>query len=107
MDEYDRRIPPRGYSPRAHYRERSPMAMRREYYDRDGYGRRTPPRPRMEDYHPPPPPPRRPYDDPYDARRPPPPPHYEDPYLAARPYPPRPRSPPRSEYVAYDRRGYW
>ncbi|CAL5870260.1 uncharacterized protein PFLUO_LOCUS4495 [Penicillium psychrofluorescens] len=107
MDEYDRRIPPRGYSPRAHYRERSPMAMRREYYDRDGYGRRTPPRPRMEDYPPPPPPPRRPYDDPYDARRPPPPPHYEDPYLAARPYPPRPRSPPRGEYVAYDRRGYW
>ena len=103
MDEYDRRFPaPRGYSPRDHYRERSPIPMRRDYYDRDGYGRRTPPRPRMEDY----PPPRRPYDDPYDARPPPPPRHYDDPYLAARPYG-RPRSPPRSDYVAYDRPRYW
>ncbi|KAJ6019123.1 hypothetical protein N7522_001190 [Penicillium canescens] len=51
MDEYDRRIPPpRGYSPRDHYRERSPIPMRRDYYERDGYARRTPPRPRMEDY---------------------------------------------------------
>ncbi|KAJ5736233.1 uncharacterized protein N7483_001358 [Penicillium malachiteum] len=106
MDEYDRRFPaPRGYSPRDHYRERSPIPMRREYYERDGYGRRTPPRPRMEDY----PPPRRPYDDPYDARGPPPPPrHYDDPYLVARgPYA-RPRSPPRGEYAAYDRAPrYW
>jgi len=68
-DEYDRRGPaPRGWSPHGHYRERSPPSFRREYYDRDAYTRRTPPRPRMEDY-----PPRR-YDDPYDARIPPPPP---------------------------------
>ncbi|KAJ5287520.1 Pre-RNA splicing factor Srp2 [Penicillium angulare] len=103
MDEYDRRFPtPRGYSPRDHYRERSPIPMRRDYYERDGYGRRTPPRPRMEDY----PPPRRPYDDPYDGRPPPPPRHYEDPYLATRPYA-RPRTPPRGEYVAYERPRYW
>ncbi|KAE8357386.1 hypothetical protein BDV27DRAFT_139406 [Aspergillus caelatus] len=104
VDEYDRRFPPpRGYSPRAHYRERSPIPMRRDYYDRDGYGRRTPPRPRIDDY----PPPRRPYDDPYDVRPPPPPPpRYEDPYMPPRPYG-RPRSPPRGEYVPYDRRGYW
>ncbi|KAJ5918947.1 hypothetical protein N7454_010091 [Penicillium verhagenii] len=107
VEEYDRRFPaPRGYSPRDHYRERSPIPLRREYYDREGYGRRTPPppRPRMEDY----PPPRRPYDEhPYEARPPPPPPrHYEDPYLAARPYA-RPRSPPRSDYVGYDRPRYW
>ncbi|KNG81481.1 hypothetical protein ANOM_010498 [Aspergillus nomiae NRRL 13137] len=101
--EYDRRFPPpRGYSPRAHYRERSPIPMRRDYYDRDGYGRRTPPRPRIDDY----PPPRRPYEDPYDVRPPPPPPRYEDPYMPPRPYG-RPRSPPRGEYVPYDRRGYW
>ncbi|KAJ5584540.1 uncharacterized protein N7459_004340 [Penicillium hispanicum] len=103
MDEYDRRFSaPRGYSPRDHYRERSPIPMRRDYYDRDGYGRRTPPRPRMEDY----PPPRRPYDDPYDARPPPPPRPYDDPYLAARSYG-RPRSPPRSDYVPYERPRYW
>jgi hypothetical protein len=100
MDEYDRRIPPpRGYSPRDHYRERSPIPMRRDYYERDGYARRTPPRPRMEDY----PPPRRPYEDPYP---PPPPRHYDDPYLAARAYG-RPRTPPRSDYVPYDRPRYW
>lgn len=99
MDEYDRRFPPpRGYSPRDHYRERSPIPIRREYYESYG-GRRTPPRPRMEDY----PPPRRPYDDPYP---PPPPRHYDDPYLATRPPYGRPRSPPRGEYVGYDRR-YW
>ncbi|KAJ5541379.1 Nucleotide-binding alpha-beta plait [Penicillium frequentans] len=100
-DPYRSRSPP----PRDHYRERSPIPMRRDYYDREGYGRRTPPppRPRLEDY----PPPRRPYDDPYDARPPPPPPrHYEDPYLAARPYG-RPRTPPRSDYVGYDRPRYW
>ncbi|KAE8352893.1 hypothetical protein BDV28DRAFT_157495 [Aspergillus coremiiformis] len=102
VDEYDRRLPPpRGYSPRAHYRERSPIPIRRDYYERDGYGRRTPPRPRIDDY----PPPRRPYDDPYDVR-PPPPPRYDDPYMPPRPYG-RPRSPPRGEYVPYDRRGYW
>ncbi|KAF9889133.1 serine arginine-rich splicing factor [Aspergillus nanangensis] len=102
MEEYDRRFPPpRGYSPRAHYRERSPIPLRRDYYERDGYGRRTPPRPRIDDY----PPPRRPYDDPYDVR-PPPPPRYDDPYIQARPYG-RPRTPPRGEYVPYDRRGYW
>ncbi|KAL4741580.1 hypothetical protein BDV11DRAFT_182488 [Aspergillus similis] len=98
MDEYDRRYSvPRGYSPRSHYRERSPIPMRREYYG-DGYGRRTPPRPRMEDY----PPLRRPYEDPYG---PPPPPRYDDPYAAPRPYG-RPRSPPRGDYAPYDRR-YW
>lgn len=103
MDEYNRRFPaPRGYSPRGHYRERSPIPIRRDYYDRDGYGRRTPPRPRIEDY----PPPRRPYEDPFDARPPPPPRPYDDPYLAARPYG-RPRSPPRGDYVAYDRPRYW
>jgi hypothetical protein len=104
MEEYDRRIPPpRGYSPREHYRERSPIPIRRDpYYERDGYARRTPPRPRMEDY----PPPRRPYEDPYEARPPPPPRHYDDPYLAARGYG-RPRSPPRGEYVPYDRPRYW
>ncbi|KAM0087874.1 hypothetical protein ACP6JD_008807 [Aspergillus fumigatus] len=102
IDEYDRRFPaPRGYSPRAHYRERSPVPLRRDYYERDGYGRRTPPRPRIEDY-----PPRRPYDDPYDARPPPPPRHYDDPYMAPRPYG-RPRTPPRGDYPPYDRRGYW
>ncbi|KAI2793179.1 hypothetical protein POX_b03229 [Penicillium oxalicum] len=103
MDDYDRRFPvPRGYSPRDHYRERSPVPMRPGYYDRDGYGRRTPPRPRMDEYGPP----RRPYEDPYDARPPPPPRHYDDPYLAARPYG-RPRSPPRGDYVAYERPRYW
>ncbi|GAD94709.1 pre-RNA splicing factor Srp2, putative [Paecilomyces variotii No. 5] len=103
IDDYDRRPPPpRGYSPRAHYRERSPPPLPRDYYDRDGYGRRTPPRPRIDDY----PPPRRPYDDPYDARPPPPPRHYDDPYLARAPYG-RPRTPPRGGYGGYDRRGYW
>ncbi|CAG8001165.1 unnamed protein product [Penicillium salamii] len=105
MDDYDRRIPPpRGYSPRDHYRERSPIPIRRDpYYERDGYARRTPPRPRMEDY----PPPRRPYEEhPYDARAPPPPRHYDDPYLAARAYG-RPRSPPRADYPPYDRPRYW
>ncbi|KAJ6170385.1 hypothetical protein N7485_007731 [Penicillium canescens] len=49
------------------------------------------------------PPPRRPYEDPYP---PPPPRHYDDPYLAARAYG-RPRTPPRSDYVPYDRPRYW
>lgn len=103
-DDYDRRGPPRGYSPRGHYRERSPPPMRRDYYERDGYGRRSPPpRSRMDDY----PPPRRPYEDPYDFR-PPPPRHYDDPYMHGR-YGRRPMSPPpRGEYGGYDRRGgYW
>ncbi|KAH8695366.1 hypothetical protein BGW36DRAFT_429246 [Talaromyces proteolyticus] len=102
MDDYDRRPPPRGYSPRGHYRERSPQSLRRDYYERDGYGRRTPPRARLEDY----PPPRRPYDDPYPPP-PPPPRHYDDPYFAGRPPYGRPRSPPRGDYAAYDRRSYW
>ncbi|PGH23333.1 hypothetical protein AJ80_02585 [Polytolypa hystricis UAMH7299] len=104
-DDWDRRPPPRGYSPRGHYRERSPPP-RRDYYERDGYGRRTPPPPprsRVDDY----PPPRRPYEDPYDARGPPPR-HYDDPYMSSRQYG-RPRSPPppRGEYGGYDRRPYW
>ncbi|KAK2765622.1 hypothetical protein FQN54_008476 [Arachnomyces sp. PD_36] len=104
MDDYDRRGPPRGYSPRGHYRERSPPP-RRDYYGHNGYGRRTPPPPRrMDDY---PPPPRRPYEDPYDARGPPPPRHYDDPYAPPpRPYG-HPRSPPRGDYGGYDRRPYW
>ncbi|KAL1301707.1 hypothetical protein AAFC00_005916 [Neodothiora populina] len=70
-DYYDRRGPPRGYSPRRddHYRRRSPPPPR-DYYDRrgDGYGRSPPPRargPPLDDY----PPPRRPYptDDAYGA----------------------------------------
>ncbi|KAI1928407.1 hypothetical protein LOZ51_004280 [Ophidiomyces ophidiicola] len=102
-DDYERRGGhPRGYSPRGHYRERSPPPIRREYYDREGYGRRSPPpRTRIDDY----PPPRRPYDDPYDFR--PPPRHYDDPYNQGR-YGRRPMSPPpRGDYGGYDRRGYW
>ncbi|KAL1958242.1 hypothetical protein VTO42DRAFT_4750 [Malbranchea cinnamomea] len=106
-DDYDRRgPPPRGYSPRGHYRERSPPP-RRDYYERDPYGRRTPPPPprsRYDDY----PPPRRPYDDPYDFRGPPR--HYDDPYAPPpRPYgrPPRSPPPPRGDYGGYDRRPYW
>lgn len=97
MDEYDRRYSvPRGYSPRGHFRERSPIPIRRDYYA-DGYGRRTPPRARLEDY-----PPRR-YDDPYAV---PPPPRYDDPYAPPpRPYG-RPRTPPRGDYAPYERR-YW
>jgi len=102
-DPYRRPPPPRGYSPRTHYRERSPPPIRRDDYYRDGYGRRSPPRPRIDDY----PPPRRPYEDPYDTRPPPPPPrHYEDPYLAGRAYA-RPRSPPRADYPSYNHRSYW
>ncbi|KAJ4161099.1 hypothetical protein NW765_005950 [Fusarium oxysporum] len=54
MDDYDRRGPPRGYSPRGGggygYRDRSP---RRDYYD-DRARYRSPPRRPMEDYPPPP-----------------------------------------------------
>ncbi|KAM6532996.1 hypothetical protein FALCPG4_006029 [Fusarium falciforme] len=70
VDDYDRRGPPRGYSPRRDgygYRDRSP---RRDYYD-DRARYRSPPRRPMEDY--PPPPPRGRYDDPYRRDYPPPP----------------------------------
>ncbi|KAB8289537.1 hypothetical protein EYC80_010695 [Monilinia laxa] len=65
IDDYDRRGPPRGYSPRRDaYRDRSPP--RRSYYDDDRgrYGRSPPPRPRgpIDDY---PPPRRSGFDDPY------------------------------------------
>ncbi|KAI6352195.1 hypothetical protein MCOR25_009497 [Pyricularia grisea] len=118
-DEYDRRGPPRGYSPprrdgyRDGYRDRSPP--RREYYD-DRARYRSPPRhgrgPPMDDY--PPPPPRGRYDhDPYRRDYPPP-----DPYANGRPYdrPPPRDFPPRDPGYAreggypreYDRPGrYW
>ncbi|KAJ6281141.1 hypothetical protein J3E71DRAFT_241411 [Bipolaris maydis] len=93
-DYYDRRGPPRGYSPRRDdYRRRTPP---REFYDRRdvGYGR-SPPRGRMPDEYGPP---RARYpDDPYDARAGPPPRRYDDPYMNGhgRPYdggrPPSPR----------------
>ncbi|KAJ0319275.1 hypothetical protein COL5a_010228 [Colletotrichum fioriniae] len=99
VDDYDRRGPPRGYSPRRDgyregYRERSP---RREYYDeRARY--RSPPRRPMDDY----PPPRGRYDDPYRRDYPPPP----DPYVNGRgPYDRPPRDfPPRE--AGYPRDGY-
>ncbi|KAF6832586.1 Pre-mRNA-splicing factor srp2 [Colletotrichum musicola] len=110
IDDYDRRGPPRGYSPRRDgyrdgYRERSP---RREYYeDRARY--RSPPRRPIDDY----PPPRGRYDDPYRRDYPPPP----DPYANGRPYdrtprdfpPPRDGAYPRDAYPReYDRGGrYW
>ena len=93
-DYYDRRGPPRGYSPRRgggdDYRRRSPP---REFYEsRERYGRSPPrgageysaPRPRYPE-------------DPYDARGPPPR-RYDDPYVNgahARPYDARPPSPGR------------
>lgn len=99
MEDWERPRPsPRGYSPRGHYRERSPPS-RHEYYG-EGYGRRTPPHSRIEDYA------HRRYDDLYDPRLPPPPPPprpYEDPYLSTRSY--GRRTPPRSEYPGYRR--YW
>ncbi|KAF4461940.1 hypothetical protein FALBO_11257 [Fusarium albosuccineum] len=110
MDDYDRRGPPRGYSPRRDgygYRDRSP---RREYYD-DRARYRSPPRRPMDDY--PPPPPRGRYDDPYRRDYPPPP----DPYANGRPpydrpprdFPPRDGGYPRDGYPRdYDRGGrYW
>lgn len=105
IDDFDRRFPPppRPFSPRDHYRERSPIPMRRDFYDRDGFARRTPPRARLDDF-----PPRRPYDDLYDTRAPMPPPRFDDPYLPPRPSFGRPRTPPRSDYMPpYDRRPYW
>lgn len=112
MDDYDRRGPPRGYSPRRDgygYRDRSP---RRDYYD-DRARYRSPPRRPMEDY--PPPPPRGRYDDPYRRDYPPPP----DPYANGRPpydrpprdFPPREAGYPREGGYPrdYDRGGarYW
>ncbi|KAI9661039.1 MAG: hypothetical protein M1821_009366 [Bathelium mastoideum] len=116
-DYYDRRGPPRGWSPRREeYRRRTPPL--RDYYDpRDRYAR-SPPRPRgpPDDY----PPPRRPYpEDPYDRRGPPPRGYEADPYMNGHggghgrgyggyerpPSPRRPRSP-RGGYPE-DRRPYW
>ncbi|KAK3384492.1 hypothetical protein B0T24DRAFT_87913 [Lasiosphaeria ovina] len=104
VDEYDRRGPPRGYSPRREgyrdaYRDRPSPPPRREYYDDRRGGYRSPPRRApIDDY----PPPRR-YDDPYRAPRDYPP----DPYVNGRaPYdrrPPPPEFPPRD---SYPREGY-
>jgi len=81
-DDYDRRGPPRGYSPRRDgYRDRSPP--RRGYYDDRGRYDRTPPRARgpVDDY--PPPARSRGYDDGYRRDYPPPP----DPYMNGHPRP--------------------
>ncbi|KAL8357846.1 hypothetical protein RB601_009337 [Gaeumannomyces tritici] len=98
-DDYDRRGPPRGYSPRRDgyrdgYRERSPP--RREYYDDRARYRSPPRRGPVEDY----PPPRGRYDDPYRRDYPPP-----DPYANGRPYdrPPPRDFPPRE--AGYSREG--
>jgi hypothetical protein len=106
VDDYDRRGPPRGYSPRRDgYRDRSPP--RRGYYDEDRgrYGR-SPPRgrPPVDDY---PPPRRGGFEDPYRRDYPPP-----DPYANGRPPydrpPPRDYPPRDAGYADYDRRGrYW
>lgn len=105
-DDYDRRGPPRGYSPRREgggygYRDRSP---RREYYDdrmRSGPYRSPPRGPPMEGYGPP----RGRYDDPYRRDYPPPPP---DPYAAERPYdrPPPRDFPPREPGYPREGGGY-
>ncbi|KZZ96725.1 pre-mRNA splicing factor [Moelleriella libera RCEF 2490] len=111
FDDYDRRGPPRGHSPRRDpgaygYRDRSP---RREYYDERAPRYRSPPRgpAPVEDY----PQPRGRYDDPYRRDYPPPP---ADPYTNGRGYerpprdfPPRePAYPPRDGYARdYDRGG--
>lgn len=98
-DDYDRRGPPRGYSPRRDgyrdgYRERSPP--RREYYDDRARYRSPPRRGPVDDY----PPPRGRYDDPYRRDYPPP-----DPYVNGRPYdrPPPRDFPPRD--AGYAREG--
>jgi len=84
-EDYDRRGPSRGYSPRRDgYRDRSPP--RRGYYDDDRRGGyRSPPRARgpVDDY----PPPRGRFDDPYRRDYPP------DPYVNGRA--PYDRPPPR------------
>lgn len=103
-DEYDRRGPSRGYSPRRDggYRDRSPP--RRGYYDDDRRGYRSPPRARgpVDDY----PPPRGRFEDPYRRDYPP------DPYVNGRaPYdrPPPRDYPPRDAPYDYERppRRYW
>ncbi|CAG9989699.1 unnamed protein product [Clonostachys byssicola] len=99
-DDYDRRQPPRGYSPRRDapygYRDRSP---RRDYYDDRGpRGYRSPPRrPEGGDY-----PPRGRYDDPYRRDYAPPP----DPYTNGRPYERAPRDYPPPRDAPYPREGY-
>jgi RNA recognition motif-containing protein len=105
-EDYDRRGPPRAYSPRRDgyregYRDRSP---RREYYD-DRARYRSPPRRPADDY----PPPRGRYDDPYRRDFPPPP---GDPYANGRPreypprdYPPREGGYPREPYPREYERG--
>jgi len=87
VDDYDRRGPPRGYSPRRDgYRDRSPP--RRGYYDDDRRYGRSPPRPRgpIDDY--PPPPRRGGFDDPYRRDYPP-----ADPYVNGHGRPPYDRPP--------------
>ncbi|GAB7363114.1 hypothetical protein MBLNU230_g3405t1 [Neophaeotheca triangularis] len=110
-DYYDRRGPPRGYSPRRDdYRRRTPPP--RDYYDdpRDRYGPPRGGRPPIDDYPPPP----RAYggrDDRYGG--PPPPRDYPpDPYMnghGREPYG-RPPSPPRRDRGyerGYDAPRYW
>ncbi|CAJ2505317.1 Uu.00g127110.m01.CDS01 [Anthostomella pinea] len=98
-DAYERRGPPRGYSPRGYredYRDRSP---RRDYYDEHRY--RSPPRRGPpEDY----PPPRGRYEEPYRRDYGPPP----DPYAAGRPYdrPPRDFPPREGGYGPREGGGY-
>lgn len=108
-DYYDRRGPPRGYSPRRDdYRRRTPP---RDYYDsRDRYGRASPRgRAPVDEYGPPRP---RFPEDPYDARGPPPRRGYEpDPYTNGhgRPYEgraPSPRARPRSPVAGGGRPAY-
>lgn len=114
-DYYDRRGPPRGYSPRRDdYRRRTPPP--RGYYDDPRDDRYGPPRggrgPPVDDY----PPPRGGYPDDRYGRAPPPPRGgYEaDPYMnghGREPYGGRPPSPRRDrgygERAGYDARPYW
>ncbi|PBP20654.1 pre-mRNA splicing factor [Diplocarpon rosae] len=103
-DDYDRRGPSRGYSPRRDaYRDRSPP-RRGGYYEDDRRGYRSPPRVRgpIDDY----PPPRGRFEDPYRRDYPP------DPYVNGRaPYdrPPPRDYPPRDAPYDYERpaRRYW
>lgn len=87
-DDFDRRPPPGGFSPRRDpyregYRERSP---RRDYYDDRARFRSPPRRGPPDDY----PAPRGRYDDPYRRDYPP-----ADPYLNGGSRPPYDRPPPR------------
>lgn len=107
-DYYDRRGPPRGYSPRRDdYRRRTPPP--RGYYDDPRDDRYGPPRrgPPMDDYAPPP---RGRYpDDRYGGPPPPPPRGYaDDPYMNGHGREPYARPPlsPRREGRGYDRGGY-